>query len=247
MQSIEAHIQLSNQLGIKRALLVGDPGRIHRVAGHLNNAKELSSNREYLSICGEYNGERILALSTGIGGASMGIAVEELSNIGIKAAIRLGSAGSYQRNIRIGELIIANGAVRNDGASKVYIPTAFPAVPATCLLTNCIDIASKSDVVYHIGIIRSHDSFYTDREEEICRFWSSKGVMGADMETAALYTIASLRGIKALTILNNVVLYLDDAGEAIDQYASGTNKAMADGENAGIRLALNVLAAWKED
>lgn len=245
MGTLEAHIRLSDELGIRYALLAGDPERISRVALHLEDVQELAYNREYRSLCGTYKGVRVLALSTGIGGASMGIAVEELSHIGVKAAIRIGSAGSYQHGIDLGELIIASGAVRDDGASKAYVPVAFPAVADPELLSACIAAAKELGAVSHVGVVRSHDSFYTDQEDEICAYWSKFGVLGADMETSALYTIAPLRGIRAATILNNVVLYQADAGDSIDQYASGDSK-MAEGERAEILTALEAFIRLEE-
>lgn len=241
MGSLEPHIQLSSDLGISYALLAGDPARITRIAEHLEDVRELAYNREYRSLRGKYRGVDILALSTGIGGASMGIAVEELSHIGIKAAIRIGSAGSYQPNIGLGELIIASGAVRDDGASAAYVPAQFPAVADPELLAHCLQAAKFLPGLHHVGTVRSHDSFYTDQEKAICEYWSGYGVLGADMETAALYTIGALRKVKALTILNNVVLYRGDAGEGIGQYADGDMK-MAEGERCEILLALETAA-----
>lgn len=241
MGACEAHIQLSKDMGFRYALLAGDPERITRIGNQLEDVRELAYNREYRSLCGSYRGMRILALSTGIGGGSMGIAVEELSHIGIRAAIRVGSAGSYQKGIGLGELIIASGAVRDDGASKAYAPTQFPAVADPALLSACTLAAKKHSVGCHVGIVRSHDSFYTDREEKICDYWSAFGVLGADMETAALYTIGKLRGIKTSTILNNVVLYGENAEEGVSNYVDGDVR-MARGEYAEIAIALEAFA-----
>ena len=240
MGTLEAHIRLSSDLNIRCALLAGDPARIGRIGQYLEDVRELAYHREYRSLCGVYQGVRILALSTGIGGASMGIAVEELSHIGVRAAIRIGSAGSYQPGIGMGELIMASAAVRDDGASRAYVPASFPAVADAMLFNCCMASLKEMDAPYYIGTVRSHDSFYTDREEEICAYWSRFGVLGADMETAALYTIAALRGVRAASILNNVVLYQADAGEGISQYADGD--ACADrGERLAIQAALKAL------
>ena len=244
MGTLEAHIRLSEDMGFRYALLAGDPARLDRVAELLQDVRELSYNREYRSLCGTYKGIEILVLSTGIGGASMGIAVEELRHIGVEAAIRIGSAGSYQPYIGLGELILARGAVRDDGASKAYVPAQFPAVADPVLLQCFIEAAQECGAVSYTGLIRSHDSFYTDREDEICACWSKFGVLGADMETAALYTVGALRGLKTATILNNVVLYQADAGEGIDQYASGDSLTAA-GEKAEIITALNAIVKWK--
>ena len=237
----QPHIRLSAELGVKYAILPGDPGRIDRIKEHLENARELEYNREYRSAIGTYNGVPVLALSTGIGGASMGIAAEELHNIGVTHAIRIGSAGSYQKDIKIGEIIIANGAVRDDGASAAYIERQFPAVPDAALMNACIAAADELGCGCRVGVVRSHDSFYTDREDELCAHWSRYGVLGADLETAALFVVGAYRGLKTASVLNNVVEYLVDAADAIGDYVDGDTLAAA-GERAEILIALKALS-----
>ena len=237
MDTLQPHIRLSRALGIQYALLPGDPARVDRVAALLEQPQELAYNREFKSACGLYRGLPVLVLSTGIGGASMAIAVEELHQIGITAAIRIGSSGALQPDIGLGELILASAAVRDDGASKAYVPLAFPAAAHPTLLAACIQAAQAQGAPHRVGLVRSHDSFYTDQEEEICRFWSARGVLGADMETSALYTVAALRGMRAASILNNVVRYQADASEGIGQYVDGEAQC-ARGEQADILTAL---------
>lgn len=242
MPELQPHIQLSSDLGIRYAILPGDPARIDRVKAHLDEARELAFNREFRSAAGTYKGVPVLVLSTGIGGASAAIAAEELHNIGVTHAIRIGSAGAYQSDIPIGQLLIACGAVKDDGASNTYAPTAFPAVPSTELMNGCIRAARTQGFSCRVGVVRSHDSFYTDDEMEICRKWSRYGVIGADLETAALFTVGAVRGMKTASILNNVVLYEADAADAIGDYVDGAELAAA-GERAEIITALEALAA----
>ena len=237
MHNLQPHIRLDQSIQAKYALLPGDPARLDRIAAFLSNVKELAYNREFRSLLGDYKGLRILALSTGIGGASAGIAVEELHNIGVEAMIRIGSCGSLQKNIALGELVIPSGAVRDDGTSKTYISAEYPAVPDTKLLIACIEAAREMNIPHHVGIMRSHDSFYTDREESIDAFWSKQGVLCADMETAALFTIGMLRGIRTASILNNVVLYEQDTSDSIAQYVQGEELTML-GEQHEIQTAL---------
>lgn len=242
MANLQPHIQLDDSLGIKYALLPGDPARLDRIAPFLSDAQELKYNREYRSLCGTYQGVKILAISTGIGGASTGIAVEELSRIGVKAMLRIGSCGSLQPKVNVGDIIIVNGAVRDEGASQTYIEPIFPAVPDAELMLSCIQIAKKLAVPYHIGIARSHDSFYTDQEDAIDAYWSKQGVLGCDMETAALFTIGHLRGIKTASILNNVVAYQGDTLDSIGGYVDGQTLSMQ-GEKNEILVALEALAS----
>ena len=237
MGELQAHIRISSDVNVKYALLPGDPKRIDAVAEHLTDVVSLADNREFRSIRGNYKGVPILAISTGIGGPSTAIAIEELSNCGIKYAIRIGSCGALQPNIGIGELVIASAAVRDDGVSRTYISESFPAVADPGLLFLCKKAAEQCGFPHHTGIVRSHDSFYTDREDEICTYWSERGVLGADMETAALFVIGGLRGMKTVSILNNVVTFGDDAAEGVASYVSGENLA-AEGERREIITAL---------
>lgn len=234
----QAHILLEESLGIKYAIMPGDPARLDRIAKFLDNPKELAYNREFRSLCGTFKGVRILAISTGIGGCSAGIAAEELRNIGIEAMIRIGSCGALQKNIALGDLILVTGAVRDDGASRAYVPEIYPAVADTELLGLCIESAKEMGIRFHEGIAHSHESFYYDESDADSAYWSQKGVLGADMETAALYTIARLRGVKAASILNNVVLYGADTADAIGGYQSGEDLT-AVGEQHEILTALN--------
>ena len=118
-------------------------------------------------------------------------------------------------------MIIVNAAVRDDGASKAYVDPRFPAVPNTDLLNACIESAKENDFPFHVGIAHSHESFYIDDNEQQEAYWSKLGVLGADMETAAVFTVAAIRGIKAASILNNVVVCGNDTAQSVADYASG--------------------------
>lgn len=240
--SLQPHIRLDETAGARCALLPGDPARLDRIAPFLTNVRELAYNREYRSLVGEYQGLPVLAVSTGIGGASAGIAVEELSNIGVTAMIRIGSCGALQPKVKLGDLVLVSGAVRDDGASKMYIDPIFPAVPDAELLFACVSAAKALGAPCHTGVARSHDSFYTDQEAERNAYWHKAGVLGSDMETAALFTIGALRGVRAAAILNNVVAFEDkeDTASAIGDYVDGAALALR-GEENEIRVALAAL------
>lgn len=236
----QPHICLDETLGIDYAILPGDPARLDRIAEQLENVKELAYNREFRSLCGEYHGVRVLALSTGIGGCSAGIAIEELHNIGVKAMVRIGSCGALQKGIALGDLILVCGAVRDDGASKAYVDVRYPAVADPVLLNCCMESAKALGCRSHVGLAHSHESFYHEENEQESAYWSSKGVLGADMETAALFTIGRLRGVRTASILNNVVVYGEDTADAIGGYVDGAD-ACARGERDEIRVALEAL------
>ena len=241
MSQMQPHIRLDQAHGASCALLPGDPARLDRIKPFLSGAEELSYNREYRSLAGSYQGIRVLAVSTGIGGASCGIAVEELARLGVKNMVRIGSCGALQPQVRLGDLVLVSGAVRDEGTSKAYIDPVFPAVPDYELLTACVLAAKNGGYRHHTGIARSHDSFYTDREEEIDAYWSRRGVLCSDMETAALYTIGRLRGVRTMSILNNVVAYQSDTLDAIGSYVDGESDAMR-GEEREILTALDAFS-----
>ena len=234
---LQPHIQLEESLNLKYAILPGDPARVDRIAQQLENVEELKFNREYRSLRGTYQGVGVRAMSTGMGGASMAIAVEELRNIGITHIIRIGSCGALQEGIGLGDLILVNAAVRDDGASQIYAPASFPGVADPDLLAGCVRSGRDKGFRCHVGLCRSHDSFYIDNNEDISAFWSKKGILGSDMETAALFTVARLRGVKAASILNNVVIWGEDTSSSIGSYADGASLT-AQGEKNEITVAL---------
>jgi len=237
---LQPHIQLDESVQARCAILPGDPARLDRIALQLENVKELTFNREYRSLTGTYKGMPVLAMSTGMGGCSTGIAIEELKAIGITAMIRIGSCGALQKNIALGDLVFACGAVRDDGASRAYVDVRYPAVPDTALLGHCIAAAKENGWPAHTGVVHSHESFYIDDNAQQEAYWSKCGVLGADMETAALFTIGRLRGLRTASILNNVVLYGQDTADAIGDYAGGEDMT-AVGEHREIAVALEAL------
>lgn len=233
----QPHILCTENDVAEYVILPGDPERVLRVADHLDEWKEIGYNREFRTITGKYKGIPITVTSTGIGGASAGIALEELIACGAKYFIRIGSAGAVKESIEIGDLIIPIGAVREDGASKMYISENFPAVADLELTNIIIHTCKKLKYPYFSGIIRSHDAFYIDDEEERMRFWNKKNVLASDMETAALFTISQLRGVYAASILNNVVKFQGALKESIEEYVQIESIAK-EGEKREIILAL---------
>ncbi|NLB91779.1 MAG: nucleoside phosphorylase [Clostridiales bacterium] len=224
----------------QQAMIVGDPARVERVGKYLNKTTLIANNREFKLLKGWYKGQEITVVSTGIGAASAAIAIEELSACGVKKIIRVGSCGAYQEKVGLGELVVVTGAVREDGASKAYIPKTYPAVPDLSLTQRLIFLAEKNKIAFHQGIIRCHDSFYTSKEEEIMAFWNQAGVLGADMETAILFVLGRLKGIATASVLNNVVLYHQDVKQGIGDYAS-EEELTGKGEERAIVLALEGL------
>lgn len=239
---MQPHIQLPSDLAIDKVLLPGDPARVNRVKKWLDSPEELVFNREYKSVIGSYKGSRVLVLSTGMGGPSTGIAVEELANIGVKYAIRIGSCGALQTEMQLGDLLIATGAVRDEGTTKAYIEETYPAVPDFQLLSHIKQALDTKQYPCHFGLARSHDSFYTDKEAAIDAYWSKIGVLGADMETASLFIIGRLRGVQTASILNVVVAADSDLESGVNEFVNAGEKVM-EGENHQIEVALEALAS----
>ena len=237
IMEIMPHLQIRDDLGVHYAILPGDPARVDRIAEQLTDVEELAYNREFKSVRGLYKDVPVLAVSTGIGGPSACIAVEELARAGVTHMVRIGSGGALQPGIHLGDLVMVQGAVRSDGASKMYIDPVYPAVPDFDLLTACVTAARQDQLSYHVGLCRSHDSFYTDQEDEMRTKWTKSGIMVSDMETAALFVVGRLRGVHTASILNTVVEYKDDLEQNISNYADGASRTMQ-GEWNEIHTAL---------
>ena len=148
------HVGLSREMlkGAEYALLPGDPGRVEALAKALGPAQYLNTHREYTSWLAVVEGHNVLVCSTGMGGPSVAIGLEELARLGIKNFIRVGTTGCIQENINLGDVIINNAAVRLEGTSAHYAPLNFPAV-ASLKLTNALnDAAASLNVPHHVGI-----------------------------------------------------------------------------------------------
>ncbi len=235
---LQPHIQCEKVS--KMVLLPGDPKRVDRVGTFLENPKLIADNREFKSLIGSYKGMEVTVTSTGIGGASAVIALEELISCGGEYFIRIGSAGAVQENINIGDLILAMASVREDGASSMYIEKDYPAVADYEILSTLKKKAEKLNYPHHVGITRSHDSFYIDDEMEKMNYWNKRNVLGSDMETASLFVIGKMRGVKVGSVLNNVVLYNRDLKDGVNEYVNEESLAQK-GEEREIVLALEAL------
>lgn len=233
---LQAHLQLE-KINAKYAIMPGDPKRIDVIKQFLDNPKELMYNREFRSVEGTYKGLPIIAVSTGVGGSSASLAVEELHNLGVHTMIRVGSAGALQTGINLGDLILGEGAIRDDGVSKTYVDSIYPAAPNHELLEAIINVCKERDYPYHTGIIHSHETFYHDTNAEEEKKWSKLGVLGSDFESAGLFVVGRIRGCRCASILNNVVVYGQDSVDAVADYVNGESLT-AIGEKREIEVAL---------
>ena len=144
----------------KYCILPGDPARCEKIAAHLECPRHVSFNREYNIWNGTLEGETVTVCSTGIGGPSTAIAVEELAMCGATHMIRVGTCGGISTKVQAGDIVIATGAVRQDGTSREYAPIEFPAVSGTDTLFSLVSAARSLEYSYHTGVVQSKDSFY---------------------------------------------------------------------------------------
>lgn len=187
--------------------LPGDPGRVPMIAEHLDDAREVARNREYVVFTGSLKGEAVSVCSTGIGAPSAAIAMEELAAIGADTFIRVGKSGGLQANLPVGSIVIATGAVRDEGTSRSYLPLEFPAVADISVVNALVEASDRLGLPFRLGIIESKDAFYAEIRpgsmplaDELTRRWSAyrqAGVLASEMEAAALFVIAAWKGLRA--------------------------------------------------
>lgn len=199
-------------------LMPGDPFRTELIARYLEGAEEKAFTREYRTFTGAVTGVPVSSTSSGIGGPSAAIAVEELSELGTHTFLRVGTCGAAQPGIKLGDLVIATGAVRSEGTPDGYIPKAYPAIAHPHVVQAAVEAAEAAGAPYHLGVIRSVDALYSDlvparmpMREEIeleLQVWSRAGVLANDMESSTIMIVSALRGLRAGVIL----LCVDELG-----------------------------------
>ncbi|HXX72541.1 MAG TPA: nucleoside phosphorylase [Candidatus Acidoferrales bacterium] len=182
------------------ALLPGHVQRPKMIAETMEEARKVADNREFVTYTGTYSEIPVTATSTGIGGPSASIALEELANLGAKTFIRVGTTGSLQEGIEIGDIVIATAAIRSEGTSQCYVPTEYPAVADLTLTTALQRAAEEAKGRYHVGIICSYDAYYAETEDRL-RAWSQAGALSIDCESASIFVAASLRRLRAGSIM----------------------------------------------
>lgn len=200
------HIQtLPEEVG-RYVILPGDPGRVPKIAQYLQNAKQVACNREYNVYTGTLDGEKVTVCSTGIGGPSAAIAVEELIKCGADTFIRIGTSGGMDIEVSGGDLIIALASVRGEGTSYEYLPKDYPCTASFEVVEALKQAAEKTSSEkignrYHIGVVHSKDSFYGEVEPQaspmsadITQRWDSYlrcGCLTSEMESAAVFAVCT--------------------------------------------------------
>ena len=211
------------------AILPGDPGRVEEIARRLNNPVLIAEKREYKTFAGALAGKRVCVTSTGIGGASAAIAIEELIKCGVNTFIRVGTCGGMQPNVLPGDVVIATAAICAEGTSAEYLPQGYPACADISVINALQRSAVASGLRYHTGVVHSKDSFYGQTEpdsmpmaEYLKKSWNAyirSGCLASEMETAALFSVGMVRQVRVgavLTVVWNPELH--KAGVSQSQY-----------------------------
>ncbi len=213
-KSKQYHIGVSaGDIG-KYCILPGDPGRCEKIAKHLEDPYHVGTNREYNIWNGTLLGETVTVCSTGIGGPSTAIAVEELAACGAHTMIRVGTCGGISLDVCSGDIVIASGAVRQDGTSREYAPLEFPAVASADVLFALIGSAKTLGLTYHAGVVQSKDSFYGQHSparmpiagelEAKWTAWKRLGVLASEMEASTLFTVGTSLGLHTGAVFMSV-------------------------------------------
>ena len=195
-------------------ILPGDPGRCEKIARHFDNPVKIASHREFTTYTGYLDGVKVSVTSTGIGGPSASIAIEELVELGCDTLIRVGTCGGMTPKVRGGDCVVVTGAVRNEGTSREYAPIEFPAIADFTVTTALVQSAGELGYPYHTGVVHSKDSFYGQHDPESMpvsyeltakwEAWKRLGVLASEMETAALFTVSAARGCRAGAVMYTV-------------------------------------------
>lgn len=223
----------------ERAIVCGDPERAAEIATKLEDAKELSFNREYRTFVGTYKGVSLAVVSHGVGSAGAAVCFEELIRGGVNCLIRVGTAGSYVADVPSGSLIVSTAAAREDGLTRQIVPQGFPAVADLELTQRLYDRACQSELRVKKGITATYDAFFEGVKELPHKLYKESGVLGVEMEISALFVIALIRGAKAAAIVAVDGFADADLAAEYDPYTDAVSKAIEE----EINIALDTIVA----
>ena len=200
------HIQVAKGEVGRYVILPGDPKRCAKIAKYFDNPVLIADNREYVTYTGTLDGVKVSVTSTGIGGPSASIALEELVKCGADTFLRVGTCGGMQLDVMSGDIVIAQGAIRMEGTSKEYAPIEYPAVANLDVLNAMIDGARAVDAPCHVGVVECKDALYGQHNPEIMpvsyellnkwEAWIRMGCLASEMESAALFTVGSFLRVR---------------------------------------------------
>ena len=228
--ALQYHLQIDEGDVAPYVLLPGDPGGVETVAALWDEARHVATNREYVTYTGVYKGVPISCTSTGIGAPSTAIAMEELARCGVTTFLRIGTCGTFQSHVDVGDILVFDSAVRHDGASRFYAPIEYPSVASHEVVAACVRALEEMGEPHHVGTTRSSDTFYAGHPTPGSSFggyWNSSwaellrdlqrfGVVGAEMEASIIFVLARAWGLRAgaiAVVLDHVLEVREESGE----------------------------------
>ena len=236
-RELQFHIQCGPGDVGKYCILPGDPGRCKAIAAHFDNPVHVQTNREYVTYTGTLLGEKVSVVSTGIGGPSAAIAMEELVKLGVHTFIRVGTCGGIKLDVQSGDVVVATGAVRMEGTSREYAPIEWPAVPDYQVLCALVQAARNLNKSWKAGVVQCKDSFYGQHSpasmpvsyelEQKWSAWKRLGVLASEMESAALFTVAAARDVRCGSVFH-VIWNQEREAAGLDQKESHDTSAAID-------------------
>lgn len=232
----------------KICILPGDPGRCEKIAKYFDEPKKVAQNREYVTYTGTLCGKKVSVTSTGIGGPSAAIAMEELVALGADTFIRVGTCGGINLKVKSGDIVIASSAVRNEGTSREYAPIEYPATADFDITTALVGAAKKLGLNYHTGVVQCKDSFYGQHSPERSpvsyellnkwEAWKKLGVLASEMESAALFVTAASLGVKCGSVFSVVWNQERKAKQLFEEDCHDTDRAVRTAVEA-IKILIN--------
>ena len=245
------HINVSEGEIGKYCILPGDPGRCEKIAAFFDEPKFVSQNREYCIWNGKLCGETVTVCSTGIGGPSAAIAMEELVACGAHTFIRVGTCGGIDLSVKAGDCVIASGAIRQDGTSREYAPIEFPAVSDPDVMLALRDAAKALGASCHTGVVQAKDSFYGQHSPkrmptssdllEKWEAWKRLGTLASEMESGTLFTVASYLRVRCGAVFS-VVWNQERADAGLDNDTDEAHDTQL-----AIRVGIEALKSLIED
>ncbi len=206
VEGMQYHIGVKTGEVGRYVLLPGDPKRCAKIAAYFEDPVLIADNREYVTYTGMLDGVRVSVTSTGIGGPSASIAMEELVKCGADTFVRIGTCGGMDIEVKGGDVVVATGAIRMEGTSKEYAPIEFPAVPDLDVTNSLVTACKKLGVTYHAGVVQCKDAFYGQHNPELMPVsfellqkwdaWLRMGCKASEMESAALFIVGQFLRVR---------------------------------------------------
>ena len=224
-------------------ILPGDPGRVPAIAALFDDAKQIAYNREFNVWTGTLLGEKVTACSTGIGGPSASIAMEELHKCGADTFLRTGTCGGIDLNVQSGDVVVATGAIRYEHTSREYAPIEFPAVADFQVTNALVEATKKLGFPLHTGIVKCKDSFYGQHDpaaspvyyelQQKWESWKRLGVKASEMESAALFVVAAALGCRCGSCFHVVWNQ--------EREAAGLDQKMSEDTSSSVKVSVEAL------